>query len=63
MLVGLSIITSVSAQNYDLVINSGRVMGPETNYDQVANMPSSSALTEGWETKCSILNETEKNRG
>lgn len=25
-------------QNFDLVINNGRVMDPETNFDQVANV-------------------------
>jgi len=27
-----------SAADYDLVINNGRVMDPETNFDQVANV-------------------------
>ena len=29
---------STAPQNYDLVINNGRVMDPETNYDTVANV-------------------------
>ena len=34
----LTLVSSVLAADYDLVINGGRVMDPETNYDAVANV-------------------------
>jgi len=37
-LVALTIATSAFAQQYDLVINDGRVMDPETMYDAIANV-------------------------
>ena len=37
-LLGLSFTTTATATDYDLVINNGRVMDPETKYDQVANV-------------------------
>jgi len=39
LIVGIALCaTPAAAQNYDLVINNGRVMDPETNYDAVANV-------------------------
>ena len=35
---GVSLISASSAQEYDLVINNGRVMDPETRYDGIANV-------------------------
>jgi len=37
-LVALSFTTTANASDYDLVINNGRVMDPETKFDQVANV-------------------------
>jgi len=37
-LLATTIATSAFAQQYDLVINGGRVMDPETNFDTVANV-------------------------
>lgn len=34
----LILVSAAFAEDYDLVINSGRVMDPETNYDAVANV-------------------------
>jgi len=34
----MTIATSAAAQQYDLVINNGRVMDPETMRDEVANV-------------------------
>ena len=36
--IGLGVVDIAAAQDYDLVINNGRVMDPETNFDQVANV-------------------------
>ena len=38
LIVGLSSTGVCAAENYDLVINNGRVMDPETMYDSVANV-------------------------
>ncbi|MDB9999181.1 amidohydrolase family protein [Porticoccaceae bacterium] len=38
VMVGMSIASIASAANYDLVINNGRVMDPETRYDSIANV-------------------------
>ena len=35
---GLGLTISAYAADYDLVINGGRVMDPETNYDAIANV-------------------------
>ena len=35
---------SANAQTYDLVISNGRVMDPETGFDQVANV----GISDGW---------------
>src|SRR5210317_2211950 len=35
---GLTLVAPAMATDYDLVINNGRVMDPETNYDAVANV-------------------------
>ena len=37
-LLALSFTTTATATDYDLVINNGRVMDPETKFDQVANV-------------------------
>ena len=37
-MLGLSFTTTATATDYDLVINNGRVMDPETKFDQVANV-------------------------
>jgi cytosine/adenosine deaminase-related metal-dependent hydrolase len=37
-ILSLTLISPVLAADYDLVINGGRVMDPETNYDAVANV-------------------------
>ncbi len=41
------IATLASAQNYDVVILNGRVMDPETGYDQIANV----GINNGWITE------------
>jgi len=38
VLVCISISAPVFAETYDLIINNGRVMDPETNYDEVSNI-------------------------
>ncbi len=38
LVLGLMIVVSAMAADYDLVINNGRVMDPETMYDAVANV-------------------------
>jgi hypothetical protein len=38
IVIGLMLTTPALAVDYDLVINNGRVMDPETNFDQVANV-------------------------
>ncbi len=38
VLLGAFVVLTAVAQDYDLVINSGRVMDPETNFDSVANV-------------------------
>jgi len=38
LLITLSLAAPVYAADYDLVINNGRVMDPETNYDAIANV-------------------------
>src|SRR5210317_1444503 len=38
LVLGLMIVVSAMAADYDLVINNGRVMDPETKYDAVANV-------------------------
>ena len=39
--------TSVFAQTYDVVILNGRVMDPETGFDQIANV----GISDGWIVK------------
>ncbi len=38
LVLGAAVVSTAVAQDYDLVINSGRVMDPETNFDGVANV-------------------------
>jgi len=38
LVLSLSVISLASAEEFDIVINSGRVMDPETEFDQVANV-------------------------
>jgi len=38
VLLGVVLVLPAMAADYDLVINNGRVMDPETNYDKVANV-------------------------
>jgi hypothetical protein len=38
LMLSLAAVSTAVAQEYDLVINNGRVMDPETNYDAVANV-------------------------
>ena len=38
LVLGLAAVSTAVAQEYDLVINNGRVMDPETKYDAVANV-------------------------
>lgn len=38
VILSLTLISPVLAADYDLVINGGRVMDPETNYDEIANV-------------------------
>jgi N-acyl-D-glutamate deacylase len=38
LIVGVMTALSGHAQDYDLVINNGRVMDPETQFDDVANV-------------------------
>ncbi len=38
LLLGAVVVSAAVAEDYDLVINSGRVMDPETNFDGVANV-------------------------
>lgn len=51
---GLALAAAAMAADYDLVINNGRVMDPETNYDQVANV----GITDG---KIAVITEKKIN--
>ena len=38
IIIKFALITSILAQSYDIVINDGRVMDPETGFDGIRNV-------------------------